>query len=221
VYYLVPEGAVGGHPFNLLREGMVTENKYAVAKVVMFGKEHIVLLCPASVVDNSLPGRPELHPSSTTLEHSNEGQVSVGVGCGLTRCIRRCRYSEIALALVTSQGAAGQIASRLLQRIARWAFEPDGDGDQLSQVPVGGSDNANVHMDGLVCGPGAVANSIRTARDAVESPLQGKPGLEIQRNRISVSSSSVFSGTRQQQARNSLSPLGRSQSFFDPGEALS
>jgi len=31
VYYLVPEGAVGGHPFNLLREGMVTENKYAVA----------------------------------------------------------------------------------------------------------------------------------------------------------------------------------------------
>jgi DNA end-binding protein Ku len=47
VYYLVPEGAVGGHPFNLLREGMVTENKYAVAKVVMFGKEHIVLLQPA------------------------------------------------------------------------------------------------------------------------------------------------------------------------------
>jgi DNA end-binding protein Ku len=32
-YY--PEGAVGGHPFNLLREGMVSENKYAVAKVVM------------------------------------------------------------------------------------------------------------------------------------------------------------------------------------------
>jgi len=29
-YYLVPEGAVSGHPFNLLREGMVTENKYAV-----------------------------------------------------------------------------------------------------------------------------------------------------------------------------------------------
>jgi len=47
VYYLVPEGAVGGHPFNLLREGMVTDNKYAVAKVVMFGKEHIVLLRPA------------------------------------------------------------------------------------------------------------------------------------------------------------------------------
>jgi len=47
VYYLVPEGKVGEHPFTLIREGMVTENRYAVAKVVMFGKEHIVLLRPA------------------------------------------------------------------------------------------------------------------------------------------------------------------------------
>src|SRR5262249_36278865 len=44
VYYLVPEGAVGGQPFNLLREGMVRENKYAVAKVVLHGKEQVVLL---------------------------------------------------------------------------------------------------------------------------------------------------------------------------------
>src|SRR5262249_33560834 len=34
VYYLVPEGTVGGHPFNLLREGMEREHKVAVAKVV-------------------------------------------------------------------------------------------------------------------------------------------------------------------------------------------
>jgi DNA end-binding protein Ku len=46
-YYLVPEGKAGGHPFALLREGMVAENKFAVAKVVMFGREQIVLLRPA------------------------------------------------------------------------------------------------------------------------------------------------------------------------------
>ena len=31
----------------VLREGMIKESRYAVAKVVMFGKEHIVLLRPA------------------------------------------------------------------------------------------------------------------------------------------------------------------------------
>jgi DNA end-binding protein Ku len=46
-YYLVPEGKPGEHPFALLREGMVAENKFAVAKVVMFGKEQLVLLRPA------------------------------------------------------------------------------------------------------------------------------------------------------------------------------
>jgi DNA end-binding protein Ku len=47
VYYLVPEGKVGEHPFNLIREGMLTENRYAVAKVVLHTREHVVLLWPA------------------------------------------------------------------------------------------------------------------------------------------------------------------------------
>jgi DNA end-binding protein Ku len=45
-YYLVPDGKVGEHPFTLLREGMVQDNRYAVAKVVMFGREQLVLLRP-------------------------------------------------------------------------------------------------------------------------------------------------------------------------------
>jgi DNA end-binding protein Ku len=46
MYYLVPDAKAGEHPFALLREGMVAEDKYAVAKVVMFGREQLVLLRP-------------------------------------------------------------------------------------------------------------------------------------------------------------------------------
>jgi DNA end-binding protein Ku len=49
-YYLVPEGKVGEHPFTLIREGMLTENRYAVAKVVMHTREHVVLLRPIGLL---------------------------------------------------------------------------------------------------------------------------------------------------------------------------
>jgi non-homologous end joining protein Ku len=46
----VPDGKVGEHPFGLMREGMIKENRYAVAEVVMFGKEQIVLRPAGSLV---------------------------------------------------------------------------------------------------------------------------------------------------------------------------
>src|SRR5262252_763425 len=37
--YLVPDGPIGQKPYVLLHEGMLQENKIAVAQVVMHGKE--------------------------------------------------------------------------------------------------------------------------------------------------------------------------------------
>lgn len=45
-YYLVPDGPVGQSPFAVLRQAMVDENRYALAQVVLSGKEQIVLLRP-------------------------------------------------------------------------------------------------------------------------------------------------------------------------------
>ncbi len=45
-YYLAPDGPVGEKPYLLLHEGMVEENKHAIARVVMHGKEQVVLLRP-------------------------------------------------------------------------------------------------------------------------------------------------------------------------------
>jgi len=45
-YYLVPDGPVGQKPYVLLLEGMKDINRYAVAQVVLHGKEQIALLRP-------------------------------------------------------------------------------------------------------------------------------------------------------------------------------
>lgn len=45
-YYLVPDGPVGQRPYAVLRQGMVDENRYAIAQVVFSGKEQTVLLRP-------------------------------------------------------------------------------------------------------------------------------------------------------------------------------
>jgi len=45
-YYLVPQGTAGARPYALLHRGMVDEERHAVAKVTMFGREHVVLLRP-------------------------------------------------------------------------------------------------------------------------------------------------------------------------------
>ncbi len=45
-YYLVPDGPVGQKPYVLLHQGLVEENRCAVAQVVMHGKERVVLLRP-------------------------------------------------------------------------------------------------------------------------------------------------------------------------------
>jgi DNA end-binding protein Ku len=45
-YYLVPDGPVGQRPYAVLLEAMIEENRYAVAQVVLHGREHLVLLRP-------------------------------------------------------------------------------------------------------------------------------------------------------------------------------
>jgi DNA end-binding protein Ku len=45
-YYLVPDAPVGQRPYAVLRQAMIEENRYAVAQVVIHGKEHTVLLRP-------------------------------------------------------------------------------------------------------------------------------------------------------------------------------
>jgi DNA end-binding protein Ku len=49
-YYLLPDGAVGQKPYALLHRGMVEDNRYAVAQVVIFRREHVVLLRPVGKV---------------------------------------------------------------------------------------------------------------------------------------------------------------------------
>jgi DNA end-binding protein Ku len=45
-YYLVPDGPVGQKPYTVLSEAMADENRQAVARVVMHGREQVVLLRP-------------------------------------------------------------------------------------------------------------------------------------------------------------------------------
>lgn len=50
-YYLVPDGAVGHKPFALIQKCLADDDLQAVARVVLFGREEIVLLRP---LDNLL-----------------------------------------------------------------------------------------------------------------------------------------------------------------------
>jgi DNA end-binding protein Ku len=50
-YYLVPDGAVGHKPFALLQKCLADDDREAIARVVLFGREELVLLRP---VDNLL-----------------------------------------------------------------------------------------------------------------------------------------------------------------------
>lgn len=45
-YYLVPDGPIGQKPYAVLHDGMVQQDRHAVAQVVMHGKEQLVLLRP-------------------------------------------------------------------------------------------------------------------------------------------------------------------------------
>jgi DNA end-binding protein Ku len=45
-YYLMPQGTAGAKPYALLSQGMREEARQAVAKVTMFGREHVVFLRP-------------------------------------------------------------------------------------------------------------------------------------------------------------------------------
>lgn len=50
-YYLLPDGPVGQKPYAVVHKAMVDEERYAVAQIVMHGKEQTVLLRP---IDNLL-----------------------------------------------------------------------------------------------------------------------------------------------------------------------
>jgi DNA end-binding protein Ku len=45
-YYLVPDGPIGQQPYVVLQKAMAEEKRYAVAQVVMHGREQLVLLRP-------------------------------------------------------------------------------------------------------------------------------------------------------------------------------
>jgi DNA end-binding protein Ku len=45
-YYLVPDGPVGQKPYSVLHQGMMEQKRFAVAQMVMHGKEQVVLLRP-------------------------------------------------------------------------------------------------------------------------------------------------------------------------------
>jgi DNA end-binding protein Ku len=45
-YYLVPDGSVGQKPYTVLYEAMAEEDRQAIARVVMHGREQVVLLRP-------------------------------------------------------------------------------------------------------------------------------------------------------------------------------
>jgi DNA end-binding protein Ku len=45
-YYLVPDGPVGQKPYAVLQEAMKEEERFAIAQVVMHGREQLVLLRP-------------------------------------------------------------------------------------------------------------------------------------------------------------------------------
>lgn len=45
-YYLVPEGPVGQKAYQVIHQGMVESKRYALAQVVMHGKDQLVLLRP-------------------------------------------------------------------------------------------------------------------------------------------------------------------------------
>jgi DNA end-binding protein Ku len=49
-YYLVPDGDVGQKPFVLLRDALAAENRQAVARVVMFGREELMVVRPLEAV---------------------------------------------------------------------------------------------------------------------------------------------------------------------------
>jgi DNA end-binding protein Ku len=45
-YYLLPEGPVGAHTFGVIYQALVEQKRYAVAQVVLHGREQLVLLRP-------------------------------------------------------------------------------------------------------------------------------------------------------------------------------
>ncbi len=45
-YYLMPDGVAGGRPYALLQQGMLEKGVHAVARVVMSGREQLVVLRP-------------------------------------------------------------------------------------------------------------------------------------------------------------------------------
>src|SRR5262249_2639514 len=45
-YYLVPDGPVGQRPYGVLLQAMEEEGRYAIAQVMMHGREQLVLLRP-------------------------------------------------------------------------------------------------------------------------------------------------------------------------------
>jgi DNA end-binding protein Ku len=43
-YYLLPDGAVGQRPYALLEQALATEDRWAIAKAVLYGREELVVI---------------------------------------------------------------------------------------------------------------------------------------------------------------------------------
>lgn len=71
-YYLVPDGPVGQRPYGVLHKGLVEQDRFGIATVVMHGKEQTVVLRP---IDNLLTMTPLVYEDKVTKPSTFEDEV--------------------------------------------------------------------------------------------------------------------------------------------------
>jgi DNA end-binding protein Ku len=72
-YYLIPDGPVAQKPYALLHDGMLELKRYAIARIVMHGKDQVVLVRPAGgLLTMSILN----YDSQVTKPSSFEGEIT-------------------------------------------------------------------------------------------------------------------------------------------------
>lgn len=87
-YYLLPDGVAGSKPYALLRRGMVDQGVCAVAKVVLAGREQLVMLRPRDdmIVMTVLNVAKKIKSAEPYLEELTEQEMS-GEELALTKTL--------------------------------------------------------------------------------------------------------------------------------------
>lgn len=77
-YYLVPDGPIGQKPYALLHKGMQEQNIHAVAKVVLHGREQVVVLRPLEklIAMSMLQFEQQINKTSGYEEEVPEAEVT-------------------------------------------------------------------------------------------------------------------------------------------------